>query len=108
MRERLGSATNETLADDKAGIGRALLVLEQPKEAVVQFEEVLKLLGDVDDKRRLARAKVDLGRALLLADPEAKERGLTLLNEGLPGLTQRERDRLAPLLEKWFGADAGR
>ncbi|MBM4778613.1 MAG: serine/threonine protein kinase [Archangiaceae bacterium] len=108
MRERLGSATNETLADDKAGIGRALLALEQPKEAVVQFEEVLKLLGDVDDKRRLARAKVDLGRALLLADPASKERGLTLLTDGLPGLSQRERDKLAPLLEKAFGPDAGR
>jgi tetratricopeptide (TPR) repeat protein/predicted Ser/Thr protein kinase len=108
LREKLGGATNEALAEAKAGIGRALLVMEQPKDAVAQFEEVLKLLGDVDDKARLARAKVDLGRALLLADPAAKDRGLVLLSEGLPGLTPRERERLAPTLAK-FGLlpDAG-
>ncbi len=100
LRERLGGATNESIADEKQGIGRALLVLEQPKAAVVELEEVLKLLGDVDDRRRLARAKVDLSRALLLADPSSRERGLTLLSEGLAGLSARERERLAPLVER--------
>jgi eukaryotic-like serine/threonine-protein kinase len=110
MREKLGGATNETLADAKAGIGRAMVLMEQPKDAVVQFEEVLKLLGDVDDRRRLARAKVELGRALVLADPTSKERAMTLLSDGLPGLSARERERLAPMLERvgLLAPDAGR
>ncbi len=109
MREKLGGATNETLADGKTGVGRAMLLMDQPKDAVLQFEEVLKLLGDVDDRRRLARAKVDLGRALLLADPTSKERAMTLLSDGLPGLSARERERLTPMLEKvgLMSPDAG-
>jgi serine/threonine-protein kinase len=108
LREKLGSATNETLADDKAGIGRALLVLEQPKEAVALFEEVLKLSGDVDDRRRLARARADLARALVLANPADKERPLALLTEALPGLPPRDREALAPMLERLGAtADAG-
>ncbi|MBL8920026.1 MAG: serine/threonine protein kinase [Myxococcaceae bacterium] len=108
MRAKLGGATNEALADAKAGVGRALLAMDEPQQAVAQFEEVLKLLGDVDDRLRLARAKVDLGRALLLADPSTRDRGALLLSEGLPGLGARERERLTPTLAR-FGPlpDAG-
>ena len=109
MREKLGGATHEALASSKAGLGHALLQLDQPKEAAAQFDEVLALLSDVDDTRRVGRAKVDLGRALLLADPGAKPRALALLGEGLPALTPREREQLAPVLERaGLFLDAGR
>jgi hypothetical protein len=81
-------------------LGQALLQLDQPTEAVAEFEAVLRLLSDVDDTRKVARAKVDLARAVLLADPGAKARALTLFTEGLPGLTPREREQLTPVLEK--------
>jgi eukaryotic-like serine/threonine-protein kinase len=109
LRERVGGATNETLAETKAGLGRALLLMDRAKDAVLQFEEVLTLLSDVDDHERLARAKVDLGRALLVADPANNARAVTLIDDGLPALSARERQRLIPLLEKsgLWGADAG-
>jgi tetratricopeptide (TPR) repeat protein/predicted Ser/Thr protein kinase len=109
LREKQGSATHEALASSRAGLGQALLQLDQPKEAVAEFEAVLALLADVDDTRKLARAKVDLARALLLADPGAKLRAFTLFTEGLPGLTPREREQLSPVLEKaGLPLDAGR
>jgi eukaryotic-like serine/threonine-protein kinase len=109
IREKQRGATNEALASSKAGIGQALLQLDLPNEAVRRFEEVLTLLRDVDDTRKLARAKVDLGRALLLVTPADKARAQTLLTEGLPGLSDREREALLPVLEKaGLSLDAGR
>jgi eukaryotic-like serine/threonine-protein kinase len=108
LREKQRNATNEALASSKTGIGQALLQLDQPKEAAARFEEVLTLLRDVDDVKKLSRAKVDLGRALLLAEPAERTRALTLLTEGLPSLSERERSVLRPILEKaGLSFDAG-
>ncbi len=107
LRETLGGATHETLASDNAGLGNALLLLDQPQPAVAAFEAVLTLLGDVDDQRRLGRAKVDLARALLKRGDPSSERAMTLLTEGLPHLSESERVKLWPVFEKLGVVDAG-
>jgi hypothetical protein len=45
---------------------------------------------------------------LLLAEPAERTRALTLLTEGLPSLSERERSVLRPILEKaGLSFDAG-
>jgi tetratricopeptide (TPR) repeat protein len=100
-------ATKESMASSKTGIGRSLLMLEQPKDAVIFFEEALTLLRDVDDRRRFARAQLDLAQAFW-ADAQTRAQSMALLRECGPHLSPNDQLAFRSLYERaGLALDAG-